>query len=339
MEHIIDFKNWGRIFTVPCSVVDDHIKLSSGNAVKVLLCILGSNSGRVNSENIAHQIGISENEVDDAIAYWQQADVLSVKGSTFTPTKDENIATKVTQQPNIVKTCPEPSIEAINPCVNTLAKKTTVKYSPKDIEKIVNCSTDLKFLMDNAQLILKRPITFTEQGSLINLHEYYGFSVGVILMLFDYCEQIGKTSVGYIEAIARSWFEKEIVTHEAVEKEIIRIIDSKSFENRISSSFGLTTKLTPKQKEFIESWLSLDLSFDLIEFAYEKCVDSTNKLSFPYINKILVTWAENGFKTRKEIELEGSKSKKATANKKEHSYDLDEFYKLALNNTPTFNQK
>jgi len=214
-----------------------------------------------------------------------------------------------------------------------------VKYSPKDIEKIVNKSDDLKFLMDNAQVILKRPITYTEQSSLINLHEYYGFSVGVISMLFDYCEQLGKANIAYIEAVARSWFEKDITTHEAVEKEIIRLIDKNSLENKISTMFGLSTKLTTKQKEFIDSWISLGLSLELIEFAYEKCVDSLNKLSFPYINKILITWVDNGFKTKEQINSENPKAKKDIQNKKEHSYDLDEFYKLALNNTPTFRGK
>ena len=80
----------------------------------------------------------------------------------------------------------------------------------------MNDSADFKFLMENIQSILKRPITFTEQSSLINLHEYYGFSAGVISMLFEYCVQIGKTSIGYVEAVARSWFEKDIISYNFV---------------------------------------------------------------------------------------------------------------------------
>ena len=31
----------------------------------------------------------------------------------------------------------------------------------------------------------------------------------------------------------------------------------------------------------------------MIKLAYEKAVDNTGKLSFPYINKILLSWHEN----------------------------------------------
>ena len=126
------------------------------------------------------------------------------------------------------------------------------------------------------------------------------------------------------------------VTHEAVEKEIIRLIDKNSFEKKISDLFGLTIKLTPKQKEFIENWLSLNLSLELIEFAYEKCVDSLNKLSFPYINKILMNWSDGGYQTKEQIIKEDKNDKIIKTDKNDHSYDLNEFYKLALNNTPSF---
>lgn len=326
MEHIIDIKSWGRMFTVPCSVVDEHIKLADGKHIKVLLCILCGSTNKIQSQKIAEQAGISIDEVEDAIAYWQQSGIISVEGSKA-PVPVENIATS---EPKIEKTNMISTVEAINPAPNSISKKTTVKYSPKDIEKLADASSGLKFLFDNVQTILKRPITYTEQSSLINIHEYYGFSVGVILMLFDYCENIGKTSIAYVEAIARSWFENDITTHEAAENEIIRLIDKNTFEKKVASAFGLTTRLTPKQKEYIHSWMEMGLSIDLINYAYEKCVDSLNKLQLPYINKILISWHEKGFQTRAQVDSDDTKTKPEPQKKSSHSYDLDEFYQMAL---------
>lgn len=322
MEYNINIKNWGRMFTVPCSVVDEYIKLASGNAVKVLLCLLCSNSNKFNSEEISKQTGISLSEVDDAIEFWCQLEIIENKLKKPNKKLPETI-----QQNEIIDK--KSVIKSVNPAKNTLSTKTSVKYSPKDIEKLVNNSSDLKFMMDNIQTVLKRPITYTEQCSLVNLHEYYGFSVGIILMLFDYCQHLGKTKIAYVEAIAKDWFEKDITTHEAVEKEIIRMIDYNSFENRVKHAFGIETKLTPKQKEFIQSWMELDLSIDLITFAYEKCVDQTNKLSFPYINKILLNWSENKFKTRNDV-IEKDEKPKQKEEKSNHSYDLDKIFKKSF---------
>lgn len=328
MEYNINIKNWGRMFTVPCTVVDDYIKLASGNALKVLLCLLCSNSNRFDSSDISARIGISEDEIDDSVEFWSQLEVIENNSKKPLKSVSNNSTEKVSD--NIDN---KSIIPADNPVKNTLATKTSVKYSPREIEKIVEKSSDLKFMMDNIQLILKRPITYTEQTSLINIHEYYGFSVGVILMLFDYCNQIGKTRIAYIEAVAKDWFDKDITTHEAVEKEIIRLIDVNSFENRVKHAFGIDTKLTPKQSKFIEEWVNLDMSMDMITFAYEKCIDQTNKLSFPYINKILQSWAENSYKTRSDVIEKEEKPRKETKTNTEHSYDLDEIFKKSFKTT------
>ena len=323
MEYNILIKNWGRMFTVPCTVVDEYIKLASGNAVKVLLCLLCSNSNKFKSENIASQMGINVSEVDDAIEFWSQLEVIENTSKPLKINNDEKDI--VVQQPEV-----KSLIEAENPARNTLSTKTSVKYSPKEIERIVQNSTDLKFMMDNIQSVLKRPITYTEQCSLVNLHEYYGFSVGIILMLFEYCQSIEKTRIAYVEAIAKDWFERDIVTHEAVEKEIIRLIDYNSFENKIKHAFDINTKLTPKQTEFIDNWMHLGLSIDMITFAYEKCVDQTNKLSFPYINKILQSWAENKYTKREDVIAKDQKPAQQPEKKKDHSYDLNEIFKKSF---------
>lgn len=327
MNYTINIKNWGRIFTVPCNVVDKYIKLASGNAVKVLLCILCGSSDVVDSEELSKQLGVALNEVDDSIAFWEQVGIFNSEHS--------NIVEKRTEQiPDITHNTAISTLESINPTKNSLSKKTQVKLSPREMASIIENSKDLAILVENAQSIFKRPITYTEQGSLINLFEYYGFPVGVILMLLEYCEQAGKSNINYIEAVARNWAEREITTHEEAEKEIIRLIDNHTIENKLSSMLELTSKLTPKQKEFIESWISLGMNLDMISLAHEKCVDSTNKLSFPYMNKIITSWAENGIKTKEQALLNTKKPKKET-DKNEHSYDLDEFDKFTLNYTPT----
>lgn len=69
----------------------------------------------------------------------------------------------------------------------------------------------------------------------------------------------------------------------------------------------------------------------MIKLAFNKCIDSIGKLSFPYIGKILSTWYKNNIKTPEDIEKIDSKQK--LLNKHQHkntSYDLTELTKGGL---------
>lgn len=336
MNYIINIKSFKKAFLFPCFIIDKYIKITSGDFIKVLLVILNNDESQFTSEYLCEKTGLNLEKVDEAMEYWLDAGVLNISNNENANinTVDYNIINQPVQDTQSIDR--QSVIEAPNPSKSFTNNKVIVRYTPSEIAKKCDENNDLKFLMENIQSILKRPINHTEQLALINLFEYYGFSVGIILMLFDYCEQIGKTKVAYAESIAKSWFERDIVTHEAVEKEIIRMVDQNTIENKIINAFGLEQKLTPKQKEFLNKWLSFGYDIEMISYAYEKCVDQTNKIHFPYINKIIETWAEKGYKNKNDVINLDEKQKVEKPQPKSHSYDLDEFYQIALNNTPTF---
>ena len=60
------------------------------------------------------------------------------------------------------------------------------------------------------------------------------------------------------------------------------------------------------------------------EAAYEECVNTKSKFSFPYTAKIIESWHEKGFKTPKDIEKQ-----EKTADKEDFAaYDIDLFEKM-----------
>lgn len=319
MDYTIKPKQFKRFFNVPCQVAEKCLKIADGNFIKVLLYIFSCDETSLTSEEIAKATNLSVSVVDDAILYLSN---------------DAKLIDLANQKQEIV-TSPSPSPQKEEIIQNKLIKKSasSTKYPPTYIKKAVEGSDDLKMLMDSIQSVFKRPITYTEQNAIINLYEYYGFPASVILILIDYCNNIGKSNVHYIEKIAQSWNENGIMTHEAAEAEIIRLIDRHTIENQVKSALSLTANLTPTQKQFIENWNSLGLSIDMITFASEKSIDNTGKIAFPYMNRILTNWADNGYKTREDVIIE-SKPKETDSNTKDHSYDLDEFYKMAMNYTP-----
>lgn len=347
MKYKIERKNWGSFFTVPSKVVSKHLKLCSGDFIKVLLFILSSDKNEIITEDISVNTGISDDIVDDAVVYWSQAEVFSVLNVTVLKnTKKQTIHTDVSQKSGESNITDAESqkvsvLPALNPIDKSLEKKNHVKYSSKDIADIVNNQKEIKEMFSQLEIILKRGLRFSEQCGYINLVENYGFPIASILMLVQYCEDIGKASIRYVESIAESWFEQDITSYQQVEAEIIKMMKSHKVENKVAKIFGMTTNLTKKQKEYINSWTELGFSIDMIQLAYEKCVDQINKLSFPYINKIITSWSKEKVFTVDEVNIQDAKTKKYKSKKKEkeHSYDLDEFYEFTLNHVPKIKGK
>ena len=51
------------------------------------------------------------------------------------------------------------------------------------------------------------------------------------------------------------------------------------------------------EKKYISAWTEeLNISPELVSLAYDKTVENTGKLSFAYMNKILVSWHGEGIK-------------------------------------------
>jgi DnaD/phage-associated family protein len=318
MEYNVNLNKWGRVFAVPGSVVEDYIKLASGSAIKVLLYVLYNGNRSITSKKIASDLNITEEAVDDAFCFWESVGIIE-KNTPDNPTQ-ENVAENISA----------PKTASVQPI---LRPKSSGTITPKEIAERVENSKEIAFLFSCAENLFGRILTHTEQRSLIWMHDYLGLPADVILMLFEYCKIIGKLNVSYMESVAFSWQQKEIFTHEAAEKEIKALKERNSLSLKVMSAFGINRKLSSKEEKYIAEWAEKNYDIDLISYAYDKTIDAINKLSFPYINKILAGWYGKGLITREQIDKDNenySNSKQNPA-EKEHSYDLDKFESLAIN--------
>ena len=67
----------------------------------------------------------------------------------------------------------------------------------------------------------------------------------------------------------------------------------------------------------------------MLKCAYDVCVDSTAKLSFSYIAKVLDKWYKNGVKKPEDIKkMNEEKSKKKNGIQSAASYDISAFEKM-----------
>ncbi|MCD7731320.1 MAG: DnaD domain protein [Oscillospiraceae bacterium] len=342
--------NWNiaeGVFAVPDCVTDNYIKLASGKAVKVLLYIMRhKNAATENAENIAESLDkhMTAEDVEDALSYWEQVGVIC---SSDTPPKQS-------------ETIPDAALKTVKTDSGNSDAKISIKkanarlaktISPDEIAERISSSDEIAFLFKGAEDILGRPLNYTESSTLINAHDFYSIGSDILLMVMDYCKSIDKMSMSYFSRILSDFSDKNITTHEETEAEIRRLQLCSSLRGQVVYKLGLNRALTKSERNYVDSWSDKGVTIELIEYAYEKTITATGKVTFSYMNTILSDWAKNNLRTISEIDSYNAKfaqrkssasSKKAapkvTQTNREHSYDLNKLLEHAINNVPTIKE-
>lgn len=313
---------WGTMFGVPHVVADNFLKLASGKQIKVLLYILRCSGRAISDEEISRNTGVPVLEVTDCVLFWQQVNVLDEHTRQSAP------AVQNIPQPTETKIVPQQSEPKIT---QSNAARRKQEFKPSEITNILESSSDIAQLFKIVESFLGT-LNHTQQNSLIWMYNYLGLKKEVILTLVQYCITIEKTNSGYIEKIACKWAENDINSLDAAQEEVQRLTHCNDFIGAIMKKFEMNRRPTTKQSEFISSWQKEGFSIDLIGYAYEKTIEQINKLSFEYINKILMSWKESGFTTVRSVrdsEISYKKNKKETQSTSGVS-DVDK-YKVVIN--------
>lgn len=343
MDYFVNTGSWGSLFAVPNSVVDEYIKLASGPALKVLLYVLRNSNANVAKDEIAAALNINDEAIDDAFNFWENVGILSVSNQN-----NNNNSIKKTAVNNSAKNISGNSQTNQNQNNTPIRRPATDNSSerfnlrPAEIAERIKSSEQIRNLFMMAESSLGRMLNNTDQRSLIWIHEYLGLSADVILTLISYCTSLGKKSMVYIEKVAFEWCERNVNTLNDAQNEIQRRQQFGSYEQKILIFLGINTRPSANQIDMIQEWYDKDLNIELIECAYNRTMDSIGKLSFPYMNTILMSWYDNKLLTEadvKEFEKKNPPSKKNYRNgsrnsvkeRKNQTYDIDEFEKFAIN--------
>lgn len=300
--------NWDDgVFAVPDSVAD-CLKLATGKAVKVLIYLLKYRS----LPDVPADIGVTEEDIEDAVNYWTQVGVICGENSSFAavkPAASEKAKPaaeqKETAAVKVLAPVPEQALPKAQP-VQAEVPKAVIKphkaLLPTQIAEKAAASEEVAFLFKQSQAILGRALTFDDQSTLLWIYEHLGMSADIILMLISQCFSMGRRTMAKIEQTAVKWHDKGITTLEQAQDELLLMQKAHSYEGQVKSRMGIQTEITPSQRNYIEDWAAQGISLDLIEKAYYINIEMKGKLAFNYINGILKKWVENGITTVSEAE-------------------------------------
>ncbi len=233
---------------------------------------------------LAKKLDKDRDVVENAIDFWITADVLTKSGRSYeisdgeskTANKQEKAKSSLRERPS---------------------------YSSAEIDAVAARNESIDVLFRQAESILGRILSPSDFELIYSFVDWLGLPVEVIVMLLRFAASRGKTGKRYLETVAIDWADKGIDNYESAE-EYIREIELKlSNEGKIRAILGIYDRaLTQTEKKYIKAWtFEREIPSELVAEAYDRTVAATGKLSWAYMNKILMSWNEEGLKTVDEV--------------------------------------
>ncbi len=307
---------WGAVFSVPAVVVDKYLKLASVEQIRTLLWTLRHAAEQPTTEQAAQELRFSEESVREYVAFWQQNGILQTDAPTVPAPQKQAAETRKPEKP------PLPDLPENKPTAAEILER-------------ANESPELLFLFQQAQKKFGRTIGYDGQCTLLLMHDRYGLPVEVILMIIEYCAEARKTSNAYIAAMGKSWAQEEIDTIEKAEEKIGELHRCGKLWKELAAMAGLhAPNPTAVQSEYLRAWSTeLGYGVDMIFLAYEEMANHCSKLSFAYMNKVLLNWHDKGLKTTQDVAEDNRRfreKKSKDDDKPPASYDIEEMEQRLL---------
>lgn len=185
-------------------------------------------------------------------------------------------------------------------------------------------SSDEEFsaLLYAVQQYLGKTFSAIECEKFAYFYDVLHMSCELLEYLAEYCAEGGHTSIRYIEKVALKWYEEGIHTKDEAREYSIRYSKDMS---AVKKAFGIMGRIPgTAEQEFMRRWFK-EFGFDsaIVTEACNRTLTATGSASFPYADKILTGWKENGVRTLQDVAAldkrrQEKQAKKSTAAPKQN---------------------
>lgn len=266
--------------------IDNYMAAANGEYVKVFLYLLRHEGEEITVSSIADALNHTDADVKRALAYWEDAGILEREqteaASPAETAAGETLATSQTVLGTPVLEIPEPG---------------------DSYERLERLSEDEEFsaLLYAVQQYLGKTFTQIECEKFAFFYDGLKMSADLLEYLAEYCAGGGHGSIRYIEKVALNWYQMGIKTREEARDYTLRFSRDVS---AVMKAFGLTGRNPgTAELELMKKWFR-EYGFDssLVTEACNRTIRATGAASFPYADKILSGWKENGVKVLRDVE-------------------------------------
>ena len=180
------------------------------------------------------------------------------------------------------------------------------QYTAAEIVSRSESDEGFRSVLAECESVLGHTLSGADTRTLFGIYDYLGLPTDVIMVLLHHCAEECRRRYGpgrvptmrQIEKEAYAWVNREIMTLEQAEAYIRERENVRSATERVRRILGITDrKLAPTERRYIEDWLSLGLSVEVMELAYDRTVTNTGSLRWSYMDKVLRSWLDKGLTT------------------------------------------
>ncbi len=316
--------------------IDTYMASANGEYVKVYLYLLRHEREAVEFSAIADALNHTEADVRRAIAYWEKAGVLEADPAErdLSLAAGETVLLGQASRESTVTAAPETagSRAAHTPALSgmpsdgvsmaasqtpsagvsmAVSQTSPVSFpsappAPGDMAERIRRLSDeesgeFPALLYVVQQYLGKAFTNIECEKFAYFYDVLHMSSDLLEYLAEYCAGIGRTNIRYIEKVALNWYQLGIMTREEAKDYTLRYSRDMS---AVMKAFGISGRNPgAAELEFMKKWFSV-YGFDgkLVGEACNRTLTATGNPSFPYADKILSGWKENGVRTLADVE-------------------------------------
>lgn len=282
--------------------INEFMPMAPGEYVKVYLYALmyvDLGQDMPNSE-IAHQLGMQEEDVLKAWSYWEKLGVIR----------------KITEGEGNMNY----SVEFLNLKGNLYGRHTTDREagdgerSPKDGTDILS-DDEIRNLYMDIEKTVGRTLNGSEMSEIISWMSDYNASFELVKFAFEYCTNIGKNNLKYVAGVVKNWVSKGLSDRLSAEEYLQETSQRYFIYKRIFQALGFKRNPTEDEQRKMDTWIDdMGYSIDTILVACSRTSGISNP-NINYVNKILQNWKEQGLAGAAEA---AAKSTPAVQDKKQN---------------------
>ena len=188
------------------------------------------------------------------------------------------------------------------------------EYNRGDILNALEREPEFVGLYREVERLLNRTLSDADLKSLYTIYDHLALPPEVIILLTNYVIRSERRQKGRSEGVyprmpqlrkeAFLWKRLGIDTVERAEDYFRRQQTVNSREWAILSAVGVAEPrpAVEKEREYIAKWVEMELSDELIRLAYERTVFRKGGMNWPYMNRILQSWHQAGYRTTAQVE-------------------------------------
>jgi len=253
--------------------INEYMPTAPGDYVKVFLygLLYAQNQGQITHRQMALQLGMSEEKLEEAWGYWEKMGIITKKYVINS------------QRYNI-------EFKNLRSMMYSEGFKTEEVIDKKEESPLIN--NQFKELVSEVEKFFGRPLSPKESQEVASWIEEEGATNEVVLGAVEYCIEKGKRGINYITKVVLQWTENGFKTAEDVKNHINSLEERFGNYKKILQALGLNRAATEAEREMIDNW------FDIMQFNMERVMDACVKASFisspnlRYVNKVLENWYE-----------------------------------------------